>query len=196
MVTLGLLPLLALFLTITLIFQHVRDVTAAIIIGALSWCFAIALGTELLSLISAISFGPLLSAWVLGNVALLLALASSRLQPKNMVAVRDSVGNAAFASILHQLLGSSVFVRRIHVVLILFAALTLLAALAYPPNTWDSHTVYLARIEHWIQDHTLSFYPTYIERQLEWGPFQGMVLLQFHVLTGSDRLDGLIQWQV
>ena len=71
---------------------------------------------------------------------------------------------------------------------------TLWVALSSPPNNWDSMTYHLSRIEHWIQNRSIVFYRTNIPRQLTMGPFAEIAILQFRLLSGSDRFDNLIQW--
>lgn len=71
---------------------------------------------------------------------------------------------------------------------------TFFQAVAYPPNTWDSMTYHLPRIEHWIQNGNLDFYPTSIERQLISAPFAEIAILYGRILTGSDYLMNIVQW--
>jgi hypothetical protein len=67
-------------------------------------------------------------------------------------------------------------------------------ALTTVPNNWDSQTYHLPRIEHWIQNRSLEFYPTSISRQNDYGPLAEILLLQTRVLSGSDFFYPLIQW--
>src|SRR5207302_6640370 len=46
----------------------------------------------------------------------------------------------------------------------------LLIALWYPPNNYDSQTYHLPKIEHWVVQRDVSFYPTAIHRQLSMAP--------------------------
>jgi hypothetical protein len=75
-----------------------------------------------------------------------------------------------------------------------FAAMTLFIALTTAPNNWDSQTYHLPRIEHWIQNGSLAFYPVSITRQNEMGPLAEILLLQSRILSGSDALYPLVQW--
>ena len=70
-----------------------------------------------------------------------------------------------------------------------------LATIAFwgAPNTWDSMTYHLSRVMHWQQNRSMAFYPTAIQRQLAFGPWAEMAVLQFQVLTGSDRLANFVQ---
>src|SRR5215831_2674356 len=73
-------------------------------------------------------------------------------------------------------------------------AVTLFIALTTVPNNWDSQTYHLPRVEHWIQDRSLAFYPTSIMRQNELGPVAEILLLQTRILGGSDVFYPLVQW--
>src|SRR5437764_14297858 len=53
---------------------------------------------------------------------------------------------------------------------------------------------HLARVSHWQQDASLAPYPTHILRQLYLQPGAEFVLLQLQILSGGDRLAGLVQW--
>src|SRR5258708_2988841 len=59
---------------------------------------------------------------------------------------------------------------------------------------WDSQAYHLPRIEHWIQDRSLAFYPSWNMRQNEFGPVAELILLQTRILSGSDFHYALVQW--
>jgi 4-amino-4-deoxy-L-arabinose transferase-like glycosyltransferase len=70
----------------------------------------------------------------------------------------------------------------------------LLLALLSPPNTYDSQTYHLPKIEHWAAQHDVGFYPVRIHRQVTYAPGAEYVLLHLRLLTGGDALYGLVQW--
>ncbi|GAA1812656.1 hypothetical protein HC028_06160 [Planosporangium flavigriseum] len=70
----------------------------------------------------------------------------------------------------------------------------LVLALASPPNTYDSQTYHLPKIEHWAAQHDVDFYPVRIHRQVTYAPGAEYVLLHLRLLTGGDALYGLLQW--
>lgn len=72
--------------------------------------------------------------------------------------------------------------------------LIFLTGILYPPNTWDSMTYHLPRVEHWIQNENLSFYSTTIDRQLFSAPFAELSILFFRLLTNNDYLSFSVQW--
>jgi len=78
---------------------------------------------------------------------------------------------------------------------ILFPLLILLtmAAVLYPPNTYDVLTYHMARVVHWMQNESVAYYPTAIDRQNVMGPGAEYVLLLFQVLSFSDQLANLLQ---
>ena len=55
-------------------------------------------------------------------------------------------------------------------------------------------TYHLSRVMHWQQNQSLNFYPTAIQRQLAFGPWAEMAILQFQVLTNGDRLANVVQY--
>ncbi|RPI21217.1 MAG: hypothetical protein EHM61_25325, partial [Acidobacteria bacterium] len=78
-------------------------------------------------------------------------------------------------------------------VLILVAFSGLTAALS-PPNTYDAMVYHLPRIVYWIQHQNLDLYPTHELKQLHMAPGAEFLMLQLHLLFGSDRLLNLLQW--
>jgi hypothetical protein len=78
--------------------------------------------------------------------------------------------------------------------LVLIGGVTLLIALYSPPNSGDSQSYHLARVEHWIQNRSLEFYLTSNTRQLMLPPFAEVLILHFRLLSGGDRFDNLVQW--
>ncbi|HEX9039300.1 MAG TPA: DUF2142 domain-containing protein [Ktedonobacterales bacterium] len=72
--------------------------------------------------------------------------------------------------------------------------LTLVAAIAAPPNTPDTMTYHLARVMRWMQDASLAPFPSHLINQDIQPPWAEYALLNLHLLSGSDWLDGLVQW--
>jgi hypothetical protein len=75
---------------------------------------------------------------------------------------------------------------------LLLVAVALTAAAA-APNAWDSMTYHLPRITHWIQDASVSHYPTHVLRQLTLGPGAELLAAQIELLGGSDRWINFLQ---
>ncbi|GAA0911258.1 hypothetical protein GCM10009558_017310 [Virgisporangium aurantiacum] len=70
----------------------------------------------------------------------------------------------------------------------------LVLALFSPPNTYDSQTYHLPRIEQWAQRGSVDLYPTGIRRQITYPPGAEFLLLHLRLLTGADTLYNLLQW--
>ena len=66
-------------------------------------------------------------------------------------------------------------------------------ALAYLPSNGDSLDYHLARVEHWIQDQSVGPFPAHFTAQVDYSPLAEYNLAHFHLLLGSDRLDGFVQ---
>jgi hypothetical protein len=79
-------------------------------------------------------------------------------------------------------------------VVYLFVVVTFFLAITVAPNNFDGQTYHLPRIEHWIQNGSLTFYPTSIPRQNDYGPVAEVLLLHTRLLAGSDTFYPLVQW--
>jgi 4-amino-4-deoxy-L-arabinose transferase-like glycosyltransferase len=69
----------------------------------------------------------------------------------------------------------------------------LLAAVAWP-SQWDSMVYHLPRIDHWIQNRSVSFYPTHIVRQLFNPPWSEYAMLHLLSSGGDERWANAVQW--
>jgi hypothetical protein len=78
--------------------------------------------------------------------------------------------------------------------IVLSLAITLFIAVTAVPNSWDSMSYHLPRIEHWLQNGSLAFYPTHNDRENDLGPLTEIIMLQWRAITGGDRLTALVQW--
>lgn len=72
--------------------------------------------------------------------------------------------------------------------------LELLVALLAEPNNFDSQTYHLPKVEHWVAQGDLDFWPTAIHRQVTIPPGAEYLLLHLRLLTGGDQLHNLVQW--
>ncbi|MET8229092.1 glycosyltransferase family 39 protein [Micromonospora sp. NPDC005298] len=70
----------------------------------------------------------------------------------------------------------------------------LLIALLAEPNNFDSQTYHLPKVEHWVAQGDLDFWPTAIHRQVTIPPGAEYLLLHLRLLTGGDALHNLAQW--
>ena len=73
--------------------------------------------------------------------------------------------------------------------------LILFIGLLSPPNNWDSMTYHMSRITHWMQNGSVAFYPTHIDRQNFLSPFAEYTILHLQILNrGSDWAAHSVQW--
>lgn len=81
------------------------------------------------------------------------------------------------------------------VAIVVIALVTLVISLVAAPNTWDSMTYHLARIDQWLARGSVAHYPTAIDRQIWQPPFGEYLMVLARALGGGgDRLVNLVQW--
>ena len=201
----GLLPLTALALVVGIFCRRTRSISESIVLGALTWSFAIALATEVLSFCHAITLEFFLACWALSVGALILAILWPRREGRGTregrsppIATISDSSQGYRIRLLHRIrraaLGAPSLAWLMTAALVLIGGVTLLIALYSPPNSGDSQSYHLARIEHWIQNRSLEFYLTSNTRQLMLPPFAEVLILHFRLLSGGDRFDNLVQW--
>lgn len=135
--------------------------------------------TEILSLYHLIKFEWILLAWIVPAVfATLYAIKKGAY----VVGLRELIYNV-------RSLASDTISK-----LILFIICTsLLIALFYPPNNYDSLTYHMARVAHWIQNQSVENYSTHILRQLIYQPLAEWFILHLQILSGTDLLANSVQ---
>lgn len=74
------------------------------------------------------------------------------------------------------------------------AIITFILAIIIVPNNWDSMTYHLARVANWIENRSVKYYPTYIDRQLYYSSFTEYVILHICLLCRNDLYVNLVQW--
>lgn len=84
--------------------------------------------------------------------------------------------------------------RAMGAVLAALVLLDLVVALLSPPNNFDSQTYHLPKVEHWVAQGNLNFWPTAIHRQVTIPPGAEYLLVHLRLLTGGDALYNLVQW--
>lgn len=180
---LSLVPITLLFVFI-FVFQKSRDTSCwrgSFLSASLVWGLLLTAITELLSLFSLIGFGEILGLWVLSVALALRWLLRVNGITKNLNMHLCLAGISRFE-------------------LLLLACIALIAITVgvigwiSPPNNWDSMTYHMSRVVHWIQNRSVTNYPTHILRQLHQNPWAEFAILHFQILSGSDRFANLIQW--
>lgn len=150
-----------------------RTLQMAAVVGLL-----VVLVTEGLGAVRALAPIPLAVTWL--GVGLATYLLRSRWWP-----LATPVSSGSPASLATRVLWLAVGV---------FLALTFITGFFSAPNAWDGLTYHLPRVERWVEQGHLAFWPTSVDRQLWMGPFGGYATLQFRLLTGGDRLAFLPSW--
>jgi hypothetical protein len=146
----------------------------------------LALGTELLSALGALTRPGVLWFW---GISLLVGLGIlfwlARLgQLRGWQKVGGYFSNVQHAKHLTLWLG----------ILILITLVLLLVAVIAPPNTNDSLAYHMPRVALWVQQKNLDFYTTPVPRQLWMPPLAEWAVLHLYLLTGNDQLANLPQW--
>lgn len=101
------------------------------------------------------------------------------------------------AAALRRLAGQGVRTFRRERALWLIAPLAILlfaAAWIYPPTTYDAMTYHMGRVAHWIQNKSIAFYPTAVDRQNWMAPGSEYLILVVQSVAGSDRWANSVQW--
>ena len=203
----GLLPLLALALTVGLFRRRTGSMSEAIVLGALAWSFAIALGSEALSIWHAISF-PSFSGLLESRrhrAGLGPALARPCLpQPRKKRISRHGgdAGRQPHPMAASCSAGFAIALARPRLEDWIAGCRAACSSAARPCSSlWSARRTIgiprptiLPRIEHWIQNRSLDFYLTAIDRQLMLPDFAETLILQLRLLSGGDRLDNIVQW--
>lgn len=150
-----------------------------IVRAALWWATAASLVAEGLGAAGQLSTLPVALCWFGALVGL------TWLDPRWPLAVRDAWRPVRGALARAPLLGG---------VMVAFVGVTLVVALLAAPNTWDSLTYHLPRIEQWIQNRTLAHYPTNVEQQIGLNPGAEILILHGRLLSGGDLYANVVQW--
>ncbi|MBY8873714.1 hypothetical protein K7640_17920 [Micromonospora sp. PLK6-60] len=187
------LPVLALCALTAALRPHGTDTVAPLRLAALRAALVVAtfavLVVELLGAARALTRPAFAAAWLL-FLGAAVALAwwrragrgAARLARERAAAVRDFRRTGGRAERL--LAGAVLAVVLVELVVALLAA----------PNNFDSQTYHLPKVEHWVAQRSLEFWPTAIHRQVTIPPGAEYLLLHLRLLTGGDGLHNLVQW--
>ncbi|MDE2221761.1 MAG: glycosyltransferase family 39 protein [Candidatus Omnitrophica bacterium] len=173
------LPVLFLFFCTLVALRYVPGWRESFLIAAVLAGTLLTAITEILSLMKSFSFYPLMAAWLfLTGGAVCFVWNVRRSIPRPQI----NVGDWSLSEKI--LLGFIVFIGFI----------TAITAYVGAPNTWDSMTYHLSRVAHWIQDKTVSFYPTHILRQLYSSPWAEYAVAHLRILGGGQTSPNFVQW--
>ncbi len=149
--------------------QRDRFLRALVAFGIAVW-----LVTEFLGALNAITRPWLLAAWAL--IAVASAVACLR-RPVKRPGFRLDLWTALYTCACA----------------VIFA-LTLITALASPPNSADAMAYHMPRVVYWSEQHSVRFFPTPYLNQIMLQPFAEYLMLNGYVLSGGDRFANLGQW--
>jgi len=174
------LPILFLFFCSVIMRRYLESWGSAALFAAIITATILTGITESLSLIQALSFYPLVIGWLFLTAAAGLKVFSLG----QNITIYPRIGFKAWYLSEKVLLGTVIFIM----------VVTALTAAAGTPNTWDSMTYHLPRVEHWMQNKTISFYPTNIIRQLYTTPWAEFAIAHARILGGGETSSNFIQW--
>lgn len=179
---LGLLPLLSLIvlsISVHSLVSKDRPLRESILIGFLLWGGIITGMMEIFSISHCLTFQWVLLVWS-------IVLAASIF----VIGVRWKYLNIPWQMAYDLSLIEKVFL------FVIFFIVAYLAGLAFftPPNTIDAMTYHMSRVVHWIQNHTVAYYPTHILRQLIFPPGVEYAIFQFQILSKGDQWANCVQW--
>ncbi len=178
------LALPAIFILFVLIsWKGEESLRPAILLGAVMWGFFVTVMVESLSLFGLLTrVGVAAACWSVVAVSLLLLFTrSGGIRPDSLHAAPWGVtGSRAWTGLLAGL------------GLVIVA--TGITAIVAPPNNWDSMTYHMSRVVHWIQNQSVSHYPTDCVRQLILNPWAEFAICLEQVLWGGDRFANMVQW--
>ncbi len=157
-----------------------------LLIGATLCGAWLAIGTELLSALHALTPLGVILFWV-SSAAIGISVKILVLRP------RKYLHKFSLGQILAQLKQDRISFA-VLAILIIISLVLLSVALISPPNTNDSLQYHMARVAYWAQQGSLDFYTTPIPRQLWMPPWAEWAVLHLYLLAGSDRLVNLVQW--
>lgn len=167
-------------------FHSTHNIRESWIYSSILWALCSYVITEFLSSFSSLDKLNTFGAW--GIVAIILIAILHRYKISSF-SIGDYTKNI-FQKIRKNEKGTNI----LGMLIILILLTTFVIAIMSPSNTWDSMTYHLSRIEHWIQNGNINYYPTNITRQLSLSPLAEILILQLRILSGGDLFSNLIQW--
>jgi hypothetical protein len=156
------------------------DIREALITNSIVFGLFIFLTTEILSAFSFITFPALTALWSLLIAGLGIGLIKNRCHYSQLLQRFKSV-----------IAGLPPFLAFGLLFTVLIIGTTAFQAAPNDPDVLDYH---FARVAHWIQNQTLSPYPTIDHRQIHMPPFAEYIFLHLKLLSGTDRLPNMVQW--
>ena len=161
------------------------DLRISFLYSSIIWPSVLLAITEILSAVFLLTFFYLFIAWIIVFAVVLLILfykIGYKSAYRSIIQIPGKFGLLSYTEFFC-----------LSVCTLLLVA-TLFLALYYPPNTWDSMTYHMSRVFFWIQHQNVDYYPTNNLRQLNYQPLAEYIILNFKILSNSDRLVNFVQW--
>jgi 4-amino-4-deoxy-L-arabinose transferase-like glycosyltransferase len=154
----------------------------AVLIASVLWGAILTLITELLSLFHAIALLPLIVCWIAATAMVLVVGVFLR---------GKSVGSTERTFQLPGLRTPEALM--VFATVVLVVALAVIGLIAAPSNS-DSMTYHLARVMHWMQNHSVEHYPAAHAPQLYQPPMAEFAILHLQIMMDGDRLAFAVQF--
>jgi hypothetical protein len=142
----------------------------------------LALASETLSLLDALTTAGILVAWILPVICLLAVNVRTQHVTRGWQLLRAS---------WPKLTGQDIFFASLIGIILI---LTFLVGVLSPPNNYDSLLYHLPRVAHWFQSGSLDHHATAYINQLSYPIWSEEAILHLWFLTNSDSLSFLVQW--
>ena len=150
----------------------------------------IAVSTEMLSAVAAFHINFIIGLWAsIFFISAFVLLYIIKTQPGRH---QDCLSSLYHLSKKYQSLDA---IDRICIITLgAILSITLVSALFSPPNNLDSMSYHMPRVMHWIQNASISHYPTNNVRQISFPPGAEYAVAQMMLLSGNDYFSNIIQW--
>lgn len=153
-----------------------------VIVSILLWSLMILIITEGLSLLNRLNSFFVSLSW--GTIFFLLLFLIARNLPYKKLSIPK------LAKVLQK--DILIYLSMFAIMVILFV--TLVLAIFVAPNNVDAINNHLPKVLHWIQNNSISYYPTHLSWQIYLAPFGSFIKLHFQLLSGTDYFANFAQW--
>ena len=177
---LAVLPILFIILTFIIFLQNF-EWRIAFLLSAISLGTLTVFLTEGLSLFNQITYSAITFSWLFLDIVAGLIL-FKKIMRSGLKPIHSPFINLQFFDFIF-----------LAVILIIIMTTGFIAYVSHP-DSFDAMTYHMSRVMHWIQNQSVAAYPTNIDRQILMTPGSEYAILQFQILTGSDRLANMIEW--
>jgi len=170
-----------------------KDVRRALVDSAILFSTITVVFAEMLSLFNLYKTFSVLTLWILVCLACFM-LCRNQL----IFGVKELTCKTGKALCFRQPdvgVGERLFEYAGIIVILMFALVTFVIAIVWPPLNYDAYTSHLVRIFFWMRYSSVHNYPTGRASQLYQGPFHAFTMLQTMILSrGKDWYLNLPQW--